>query len=54
MTSRTALKEVSLSVNSLENQEEESDLSKAYKELNEKCDLVLEKIKKRKIKQSKK
>lgn len=39
---------------SQENNQEESELSKAYKNLNEQCDIVLEKIKKRKIRQAKK
>lgn len=35
-------------------EEEDEELVKAYKNLNDKCDLVLEKIKKRKTRQSKK
>ncbi len=37
----------------LEEDNKETDLSKIYKNLNEQCDVVLEKIKKRKTRQSK-
>lgn len=36
-----------------EEDNKETDLSKIYKNLNEQCDVVLEKIKKRKTRQSK-
>ena len=36
-----------------EDDNKETDLSKIYKNLNEQCDVVLEKIKKRKTRQSK-